>query len=131
MQDGNDLIIQNEKYLEIVCVRDVQLRDGFVVHLTFTDGTERDVDLDPYIGWGPIFAPIRNDPALFRRVYVDPESQTLAWPNGADIAPGTLYYEGEPPWAKEAKPRRRKIKKGNAIRRRSARSVKKSRVAVR
>jgi Protein of unknown function (DUF2442) len=90
--------VQNPKYPELICVRTVELRHGFVVHVTFTDGTERDIDLDPLIGLGPVFAPIRNDPELFRRVYVDPETETLTWPNGADIAPETLYYDGNPPW---------------------------------
>lgn len=91
------MIRQNQKSPELVCVRAVEPRQGYVVHITFTDGTERDIDLDPYIGTGPVFAPIRNDPDLFRRVYVDLETETLTWPNGADIAPETLYYEGPPP----------------------------------
>ena len=101
----NSPVMQNSKYPEIICVRSVEPRQGFIVHLVFTDGTERDVDLRPYIGTGPIFAPLRRDPVLFRQVFVDPESQTLTWPNGADIAPETLYYEGPPPWANEAKTR--------------------------
>lgn len=80
-------------------VRSVEPRGNFVVHIIFTDGTERDMDLDPYIGTGPVFAPIRKSRGLFRQVYVDPETETLTWPNGADIAPETLYYEGDPPWA--------------------------------
>jgi Protein of unknown function (DUF2442) len=94
-------IVQNPKYPEIICARAVEPREGFVVHVTFTDGTERDMDLDPYIGTGPVFAPIRNKPELFRQVYVDLETETLTWPNGADIAPETLYYEGNPPWVRE------------------------------
>ncbi len=109
-------IIENPKYPEIVCVRSVEARHGFVVHLVFTDGTERDIDLDPYIGIGPMFAPLRNDPALFRQVFVDPESQTLTWPNGADIAPETLYYEGTAPWATSVKsrsPRKQSVRRKN------------------
>ncbi len=100
------VIVQNRKYPEIICVRTVKPLEGLVVHIGFTDGTERDMDLEPYIGTGPIFAPIRNDPELFRRVYVDPETETLTWPNGADIAPETLYYEGTPPWAHSPSQRR-------------------------
>lgn len=91
-------IVQNPKYPELVCVRAVKPREGFVVHITFTDGTERDMDLAPYISGGPVFAPIRNEPELFRQVYVDSETETLTWSNGADIAPETLYYDGNPPW---------------------------------
>ncbi len=102
------MILENAKYPELISVRAVQPREGLVVHVTFTDGTERDIDLDPFVGTGPIFAPIRRDPSLFRQVYVDAETETLTWPNGTDIAPETLYYEGRLPWANEqaSSPRR-------------------------
>ncbi len=102
------MIVQNTKYPDLVSVRAVEPLGGLVVHVTFSDGTKRDIDLDPFIGSGPMFAPIRRDPGLFRQVYVDPETKTLTWPNGADIAPETLYYGGQPPWAVEeaSSPRR-------------------------
>ena len=58
------------------------------MHFTFWDGTESDIDLDPYLH-GPIFEPLRREPALFAAMYLD--GDTIAWPNGADIAPETLY----------------------------------------
>jgi hypothetical protein len=42
---------------------------------------------------------MRNDPTFFRLVCV--EGGTIAWPNGADIDPDVLYYDGPPPWATE------------------------------
>ena len=86
-------IISHPQYPDIPCVRAVKLLAGFKVHLTFTDGKERDVDLEPYL-WGPVFEPIRNDPQMFAAVRVDEEGDTICWPNGADIAPETLYYVG-------------------------------------
>ena len=62
---------------------DTQLR------LTFQDGSVGDVDLSAEL-WGPIFEPLR-EPAYFRQVQVDPEGGTVVWPNGADMAPDTLY----------------------------------------
>jgi hypothetical protein len=38
----------------------------------------------------PIFEPLR-DPAYFARAYVDPDSRTVTWPNGANFAPDFLY----------------------------------------
>jgi len=95
-------LVGSRKYPVLVCVRAVRYLDGFRVHLTFTDGTERDMDLESYLH-GPIFDPLRNNPKLFAQVYIDPETETLTWPNGADIAPETLYYEGEPPWVKDTR----------------------------
>lgn len=57
------------------------------VHLTFNDGLARTVDLADWLQ-GPIFEPLK-DPAYFRRFFL--EGGTIAWPNGADIAPETLY----------------------------------------
>lgn len=65
----------------------------FLLRVMFSDGTVGDVDLAHELD-GPIFEPLR-DPAFFRRGRVDPEGQTIVWPNGADIAPETLYE-----WAK-------------------------------
>lgn len=62
---------------------------GHTVWLRFRDGTVGEVDLRPELQ-GPVFEPLR-DPECFRRSTIHPEFQTLCWPNGADIAPETLY----------------------------------------
>lgn len=82
-----------------VRVRSVTPLEGWTVRVVFTNGEQRDIDLSPYIGRGPIFEPVRDDPAVFRSVYV--EGGTIAWPNGADIDPDVLYYGGTPPWAQD------------------------------
>ena len=99
-------IIRNPNYPKLVGVRAVQPLIGFRVRLTFTDGVAREMDLEPYLR-GPIFESIRNDPQLFAAVQVDEEGDTITWPNGADIAPETLYYGGNPPWAQEPPPVKR------------------------
>ena len=81
----------------MVRVRAVRPLEGFEVEVTFTDGVVRRIDLSPYLR-GPIFEPLRRDPAAFRAVYVEPAGKTLAWPNGADIDPDVLY-RGLPPAA--------------------------------
>jgi hypothetical protein len=60
---------------------------GFRIHLTFNDGTEASVDFESWLT-GPIFEPL-NDVAYFRKFFLD--GGTVVWPNGADIAPETLY----------------------------------------
>ena len=86
------------KYPDLVRVRAVKPLAGFAVHVTFTDGSERDIDLEQYLH-GPVFEQIRNDPETFRQIMVD--KGALAWPNGANIDPDTLYYGGAPPWAED------------------------------
>jgi hypothetical protein len=34
-----------------------------------------------------------NDPAAFEKVYIDPESHTVAWPSDIDLCPESLYQE--------------------------------------
>jgi hypothetical protein len=57
--------------------------------LTFKDGTHKRVNLLPLLE-GPVFEPLR-DPKYFARVDLDAVAGTVVWPNGADIAPETLY----------------------------------------
>ncbi len=72
-----------------------EYRGGFRIHLTFNDLSERTVDFRPWLE-GPVFEALK-DPAYFREFFVD--GGTVVWPNGADIAPETLYsapiYRGE------------------------------------
>jgi len=94
------MLVQNEEYPELVGVRAVRPLEGLRVHVVFTDGSERDIDLGLYLR-GPLFEPIRRSRTLFASVYVDADSETLTWPNGADIDPDVLYYDGSPPWVVE------------------------------
>jgi len=70
----------------------VEVVDHFVLRLSFGDGSVGDVDLGPRLR-GPVFEPLRADPALSAQVRVDHQLGTFVWPNGADVAPETLYLE--------------------------------------
>jgi hypothetical protein len=77
------------------CTRTARIRtvtplEGFVLRIDFDDGTTREVDLEAEL-WGPVFEPLRQDPALFREVRVDAELGTIVWPNGADMDPDVLH----------------------------------------
>jgi hypothetical protein len=85
--------------MELVRVRAATPRENLSVDVTFTDDTLRRIDLTPYLV-GPIFEPIRDDPAFFRALRV--EEGTIAWPNGADIDPDVLYHGLVPAWAERA-----------------------------
>lgn len=67
---------------------------GYKLLVTFENGEEKLVDLKDRLV-GPIFEPLK-DVNYFKTVYVDKESGTIAWPNGADKAPETLYEIGIP-----------------------------------
>jgi hypothetical protein len=64
-------------------------RTPYVVRVVFADGEIRDVDIEPLLD-GQVFAPLQ-DPEEFAKAFVDPETRTLAWPNGADLDPDVLY----------------------------------------
>ena len=66
----------------------IEYRGGFVFHIVFDDGRSGDVDFSEYIGRGPVFDPLR-DTSFFKKARI--EGGTISWPNGADVAPETLY----------------------------------------
>jgi len=72
-------------YYTVVDARYVQ---GHTIWVKFEDGAEGAVDLSQEL-WGEVFEPLR-DVEYFRRFEIA-EYGTLAWPNGADIAPEFLY----------------------------------------
>ncbi|MBI3693457.1 MAG: DUF2442 domain-containing protein [Acidobacteria bacterium] len=64
-----------------------EYRGGHRIHMTFNDNSEKTIDFRQWLE-GPVFEPLKN-PSYFRRFFLD--GGTVAWPNGADIAPETLY----------------------------------------
>jgi hypothetical protein len=68
-------------------VIDAKYLNGYCIHIVFSNGKEGNIDLSPYIGSG-IFEPLMNKD-YFKKLFVD--GWTISWPNGADIAPETLY----------------------------------------
>ena len=69
-------------------VTSIEYRRDYVYHVVFDDGTEGEVDFSEYLGRGPVFEPLRES-TFFRQARI--EGGTISWPNGADIAPETLY----------------------------------------
>ena len=69
-----------------------EYRGGYSIVVTFNDGKSGTID---FVRWleGPIFEPLK-DPEYFQRFFLD--GGTVSWPNGADIAPETLYEQAQP-----------------------------------
>jgi hypothetical protein len=65
-----------------------EYRGDHRLHLWFNEGREKTVDFSQWLQ-GPVFEPLK-DAAYFQRFFV--EAGTIGWPNGADIAPETLYW---------------------------------------
>lgn len=55
------------------------------IWVSFDDGTEGEVNLVDVLE-GEVFEPLKNL-EVFAKVSVDPELETVVWPNGADFAP--------------------------------------------
>jgi hypothetical protein len=68
----------------------IEYKRAFVYRIVFDDGTSGDMDFSEYLGRGPVFEPLR-DRTFFKKARI--EGGTIAWPNGADIAPERLYEE--------------------------------------
>ena len=67
-----------------------EYRGGYRIHVTFNDGSAKTIDFRPWLV-GPVFEPLR-DIEFFKTFFV--AGSTVCWPNGADVAPETLYaYE--------------------------------------
>ena len=60
-----------------------------VLRLRFAEGLVGEVDVLDRMR-GPVFDQART-PAGFAAVSVDPDTGTVVWPGGADLAPDTLY----------------------------------------
>jgi hypothetical protein len=63
--------------------------EDYRIWIRFADGLEGEIDLFDLVGKG-VFA-AWSDPAEFKKVYIDPETHTVAWPGGIDLAPDALY----------------------------------------
>lgn len=85
--------------MELVRVKDVKPVRDFIVHVWFTNGTDREIDLEKYLH-GPVFDEIRSNPKMFTTIKVG-HGRTICWDNGADIDPDTLYHEFTPAWAEK------------------------------
>jgi hypothetical protein len=79
-------------------IQSVEALPGYRLRLGLTDGrtVERDFSGKLSGPTGPMFAPLK-DPAFFAQVRA--ADGTVVWPNGLDLDPDVLVYDGPPPWA--------------------------------
>lgn len=77
-------------FLHVVALRHA---GHYRLELVFNDGSVKEVDLTSELH-GKVFEPLK-DPEFFRQVKVNPETNTIEWPNGADFAPEFLHEIGK------------------------------------
>lgn len=74
-------------------VSELEVIGAHALRITFDNGVVRDIDfthaLATILSQG-VFIPLK-DPAFFAQAYID--NGTVSWPNGADIAPESLYAD--------------------------------------
>lgn len=71
-------------------VKHVEAKPGYILALTFEDGTEGEVCIADRL-FGPMFEPLK-DPDYFAQVVAD-NYGAVCWPNEADLAPDALYQK--------------------------------------
>jgi hypothetical protein len=69
-------------------VVEIKYQQDYIFSVMFDDGCCGMIDFAEYIGKWDIFKPL-HDLNLFKSAIID--GGTIAWENGADIAPETLY----------------------------------------
>lgn len=82
---------------DLIRVKSVRPTHSYRAFIEFTDGSTREIDLEPYLH-GPIFEALRKDPRLFQLMKVDQRMGTIVWENGGDIDPDVLYRGLKPAW---------------------------------
>jgi hypothetical protein len=77
-------------YMPVV-VQATYLND-YKIKIIFDNGEEKIADCTKWLR-GELFEPLK-DLGYFQRFFAD--GWSISWPNGADIAPETLYEESDP-----------------------------------
>ena len=75
----------------IIYVTKAKYLYDYEVELQFNDGKIGVVNLENEL-YGTMFEPLK-DKKVFASVKLDKDLDTIAWENGADLAPEFLYYE--------------------------------------
>jgi hypothetical protein len=74
-------------------VTEVKYLSAYRLRLSCSDGVCKEVDLKVEL-YGEVFEPLKG-PAFFQQVAVNPDTNTIEWPNGADFAPEFLSQIGQ------------------------------------
>ena len=73
-------------------VKKIRYVNGYIYYVEFDDGLKGEIDFSSYINRPGIFSSLK-DKKLFSAARI--EGGTISWPNGADVAPESLYEKLE------------------------------------
>lgn len=76
----------------MIWLEDAKYIKEFKVLIKFNTGQETEIDLENYMksAKGQVFEPLKYI-SNFSAVKLNADTNTIEWPNGADIAPERLY----------------------------------------
>ncbi|WP_417911168.1 DUF2442 domain-containing protein [Candidatus Electronema sp. PJ] len=72
-------------------ITDAKHIEEYKVEVVFNNGKKGIADLSEALS-GPAFEPLKNQ-VMFSSFIVDNELETIAWPNGADLAPEYIFFQ--------------------------------------
>ncbi|MCU7490085.1 MAG: DUF2442 domain-containing protein [Bacteroidota bacterium] len=70
-----------------------EFKGGYSLKVRFNNGIEKDVDLSNEL-YGEVFEPLKDE-SYFRKAFLNRDTNTIEWPNGADFAPEFLFEIGK------------------------------------
>lgn len=72
-------------------IKKIQYKGKYTYHIQFENDQKGNINFQPFL-WGEVFEPLK-DKDYFKKAFIDKTSGSIAWPNGVDIAPETLYQQ--------------------------------------
>jgi hypothetical protein len=74
----------------MIIIKNFKIVDNRKIHFNFSDGTEKVIDFDPFIGEDKLSKPL-SDPAYFIKVELYENGRGIYWPNDYDFCPDFLH----------------------------------------
>jgi hypothetical protein len=74
-------------------IEHVEYIEDYSLRIRFNNGIEKEIDLSSDL-YGEIFEPLKNI-NTFRNFYINQNTNTIEWENGADFAPEYLFEIGK------------------------------------